>query len=149
LEEQVSHLAKRLTRESTRFSTEALPNPFLGLPEDSTLNPNSPNFKPKNWMKALFAIQSRDSDRYPQRTAGLAFRNLSVHGYGSPTDYQKDVANSILALGSLIRNVAGSGKQKIQILRNFDGLIQSGEMLVVLGRPGRYVILNGFSAAIY
>ncbi|GAD98247.1 ABC transporter [Paecilomyces variotii No. 5] len=137
LEQQVSQLARRLTRESTHYSTkEDLPNPFLDLPEDSTLNPHSPNFKPKNWMKALFAIQSRDPERYPRRTAGLAFKNLSVHGYGSPTDYQKDVANSVLALGSLVRNVAGSGKQKIQILRNFDGLIKSGEMLVVLGRPG-------------
>ncbi|KAJ9255969.1 putative ABC transporter [Paecilomyces variotii] len=137
LEQHISQLARRLTRESTRYSTkEDLPNPFLDVPEDSTLNPHSPNFKPKNWMKALFAIQSRDPERYPQRTAGLAFKNLSVHGYGSPTDYQKDVANSVLALGSLVRNIAGSGKQKIQILRNFDGLIKSGEMLVVLGRPG-------------
>lgn len=27
-------------------------------------------------------------------------------------------------------------KQKIQILRNVDGLVRSGEMLIVLGRPG-------------
>jgi ATP-binding cassette, subfamily G (WHITE), member 2, PDR len=27
-------------------------------------------------------------------------------------------------------------KHKIQILRDFDGLVESGEMLVVLGRPG-------------
>ena len=33
--------------------------------------------------------------------------------------------------------MTGTGKQKIQILRDFDGLVKSGEMLVVLGRPGR------------
>lgn len=29
--------------------------------------------------------------------------------------------------------------RKIQILREFDGLVKSGELLVVLGRPGRCV----------
>lgn len=28
-------------------------------------------------------------------------------------------------------------QQKIQILSDFDGLVNSGEMLLVLGRPGR------------
>lgn len=32
--------------------------------------------------------------------------------------------------------MTGRGKRKIQILRNFEGLVRSGEMLVVLGRPG-------------
>jgi ATP-binding cassette subfamily G (WHITE) protein 2 (PDR) len=56
-----------------------------------------------------------------------------VHGFGSPTDYQKDVANSVLQIGALFRSMTGTGKQKIQILRDFDGLVKSGEMLVVLG----------------
>jgi ABC-type multidrug transport system ATPase subunit len=34
--------------------------------------------------------------------------------------------------------MVGKGqKRRIDILRNFDGLVKSGEMLVVLGRPGR------------
>ena len=32
--------------------------------------------------------------------------------------------------------ITGRGKHKIQILRDFEGLARSGEMLVVLGRPG-------------
>ena len=32
--------------------------------------------------------------------------------------------------------LTGRGKTKIQILRDFEGLVHSGEMLVVLGRPG-------------
>lgn len=140
IEEEVGRLARQLTRQSTRYSaTGEVVNPFLGAEKDPTLDPNSEHFKPKNWMKALFAIQSRDPERYPQRTAGLAFKNLNVHGYGSPTDYQKDVANSILEIGTLFRYLTGTGKQKIRILRDFDGLINTGEMLLVLGRPGRYV----------
>ncbi|KAJ5091406.1 ABC multidrug transporter C [Penicillium alfredii] len=138
LEADVTRLAQQLTRESTHFSVSAgnTENTFTEAKDESTLNPHSPNFRAKNWMKNLLAITSRDPERYPQRQAGVSFRNLGVHGFGSPTDYQKDVLNSILQIGGLFRMLAGTGKQKIQILRNFDGLVKSGEMLVVLGRPG-------------
>lgn len=134
IESEVTDLARKLTRESTRWGEGE--NIFLQTKEDSTLNPHSPNFKARDWMKNLLAITSRDPERYPQRQAGVSFRNLSVHGYGSPTDYQKDVFNSVLQVGALFRMMTGTGKQKIQILRDFDGLVKSGEMLVVLGRPG-------------
>lgn len=141
VEGEITRLARDMTRNSTRISTDGrVENPFSETKEDPTLDPHSPDFKPKNWMKNLLAISSRDPERYPQRVAGISFRNLSVHGFGSPTDYQKDVANSVLEIGSLVRSMMGHGKQKIQILRNFDGLVKTGEMLVVLGRPGRYVM---------
>ncbi|KAL2852094.1 ABC-2 type transporter-domain-containing protein [Aspergillus pseudoustus] len=134
--EEITHLALSFSRQSTKYSTDNIENPFLDLSEESSLNPNCPNFKAKSWMKNLLALSSRDPERYPQRQAGVSFRNLTVHGFGSPTDYQKDVFNSVLQLGNLVRIFTGTGKQKIQILRNFDGLVKSGEMLVVLGRPG-------------
>ncbi|KAL3477459.1 ABC transporter Cdr4 [Aspergillus californicus] len=137
IEARVGDLARRLTRQSTRFSTkDDFQNPFVVGDPESTLNPNSPNFSPKQWMKVLLAIRSRDKERYPDRTAGVALKNLSVHGYGSPTDYQKDVLNSLLEAGTLIRKLMGMKMQRIQILREFDGLVKSGEMLLVLGRPG-------------
>ncbi|KAL4774475.1 ABC-2 type transporter-domain-containing protein [Aspergillus nidulans var. acristatus] len=135
-EEEVTRLAQQLTHQSTKYSTHNIENPFLEVGEDSTLNPHSPNFKAKNWMKNLLALSSRDPERYLPRQAGVSFTNLSVHGYGSPTDYQKDVFNSVLQIGGLVRSMMGHGKQKIEILRNFDGLVKAGEMLVVLGRPG-------------
>ncbi|PLB48341.1 pleiotropic drug resistance protein, ABC superfamily [Aspergillus steynii IBT 23096] len=134
-EEEIHRLARRLTRNSTRFSTTGLENPFIESKEDSTLNPHGPNFKSKHWMKNLLALSSRDP-AHRKREAGIAFRNLSVHGYGSPTDYQKDVFNAVFQVAALARAIAGSGKQKIQILQDFAGVVKSGEMLVVLGRPG-------------
>ncbi|CAG7975963.1 unnamed protein product [Penicillium salamii] len=139
VEVEVRSLARQLTRQSTRHSMAldvAEQNTFESVDKDSTLDPNSGNFKAKHWMKNFLAINSRHGDKDLKREAGLAFRNLSVHGFGSPTDYQKDVANSVLQVGALFRSMAGTGKQKIQILQNFDGLVKSGEMLVVLGRPG-------------
>jgi ATP-binding cassette subfamily G (WHITE) protein 2 (PDR) len=133
----VGQLARQLTRQSTRFSVNGtLNNPFTNGDSESTLNPNSPNFKVRDWMKMLLAIRSRNPDKYPDRTAGISFKNLNVHGFGSPTDYQKDVMNSVLELGTMVRRLAGLKLQKIQILRDFDGLVKSGETLVVLGKPG-------------
>ncbi|KAJ5520712.1 hypothetical protein N7463_001165 [Penicillium fimorum] len=133
----VGQLARQLTRQSTRFSVSgALDNPFTNGDSESTLNPKGPNFKARDWMKMLLAIRSRNPDKYPDRTAGISFQNLSVHGFGSPTDYQKDVLNSMLELGTMVRRLAGLKLQKIQILRDFDGLVKSGETLVVLGKPG-------------
>lgn len=134
MEARVGDLARQLTRQSSVKSH--LENPFTAGDPDSTVNPNSDNFKVRDWMKMLLAIRSRDPERYPDRTAGVAFKNLSVHGFGSPTDYQKDVLNSVLELGTIARRLVGLKMPKIQILDQFDGLVKSGEMLVVLGKPG-------------
>ncbi|PGH03298.1 hypothetical protein GX51_04168 [Blastomyces parvus] len=135
-DDDIKSFARQLTRQSTHISSLEPHNPFIALEKDGTLDPHSPNFNAKAWMKNLLALQSRDPERYPRRTAGFAFRNLNVHGFGLPTDYQKDVANAPLEIGNLFRAITGSGKHRIQILRNFTGLVNDGEMLVVLGRPG-------------
>lgn len=136
-DDDIRSLAKQLTRQSTHISSLEPHNPFIDLEKDGALDPASEHFSAKTWMKNLLALQSRDPERYPRRTAGFAFRNLNVHGFGKPTDYQKDVANAPLEIGNLFRAITGTGKHRIQILRNFTGLVNDGEMLVVLGRPGR------------
>jgi len=137
MEGEVEEMVRQLTRYSSRFSAHGS-NPFFEEGE-TTWNPDSPNFKVKDWIRALVAAQSRDPERFRPRTAGVAFKNLYVHGFGSPTDYQKDVFNSVLSLGGLARRIVGSGLQKIQILDDLSGVVRSGEMLLVLGRPGRQV----------
>lgn len=42
----------------------------------------------------------------------------------------------MLEVAGLFNKITGKGKRKIQILRDFEGLIRSGELLVVLGKPG-------------
>ncbi|EXJ82897.1 ATPase [Capronia epimyces CBS 606.96] len=130
--DRVKDLARQLTRSST-FSTTGV-NPFDTEP-DSILDPNSENFKPSAWIKALFKAQKED-DRFLARTAGVAFRDLSVHGFGAATDYQKSVGNVIFEVLGIARKLMKVGQQRIDILRNFDGLLLPGEMLVVLGPPG-------------
>ena len=135
---EIHHLARQVTAHSIRTAGGTdYPNPFLeGEDLDPQLNPSSGKFRPEAWVRTLIGIQSRDPERYPQRTAGVAYKNLNVHGFGSLTDYQKTFGNYPLSLGSLFNKVTGRGKRKIQILQDFEGIVESGEMLVVLGRPG-------------
>ncbi|KAJ7057894.1 ABC-2 type transporter-domain-containing protein [Mycena amicta] len=145
--ESLEHLPQTNLTESTATATasqhshtdpDKLINPFAGVDVDETLDPRSQKFDINAWLKSVMQIASRDPENFPARSAGVSFRNLNVHGVGSPTDYQKNVANIWLGmLGSVKGWVGmGTGKSKIQILRDFDGIVKSGELLVVLGRPG-------------
>lgn len=137
MEAQIEDMARQLTRHSTHFSTSHAVNPFFEESKESNLHPDSDSFRVKDWIRSLLAAQASDPERFRQRTAGVAFKNLRVHGFGSPTDYQKDVFNAILSIGGVVRKLVSSGMQKVQILHEFNGLVRSGEMLLVLGRPGR------------
>ncbi|XDG05108.1 hypothetical protein ABKA04_004723 [Annulohypoxylon sp. FPYF3050] len=68
---------------------------------------------------------------------GISFRDLECHGFTSSTTFQHTVISYALALPLFIaRFISNSPLGRVQILRDFDGLIQPGEMLLVLGRPG-------------
>jgi ATP-binding cassette subfamily G (WHITE) protein 2 (PDR) len=136
--EKVHKLARALTEHSIVGPEGHHINPFDNT-DNPLLDPTSDKFNYRAWTKNLLGLQSRDPERYPQRVAGIAYKNLSAHGYGEATDYQKTFGNYPLEAASLFKRLIGKRQQtKIQILRNFDGLVRSGEMLVVLGRPGRY-----------
>jgi hypothetical protein len=136
----VRNLARQIsyTSISSRRNAEPL-NPFQANNTDPQLDPISDKFSAKAWVKSMLTLQSRDPERYPLRTAGVSFTNLNVHGYGSPTDYQKTVGNIWFHYLGRFKRFIGVGKKltKIRILRDFEGLVKPGEMLVVLGRPGR------------
>jgi hypothetical protein len=97
----------------------------------------------------MLNLQARDPEKWKLRTAGFAFNDLNVYGFGSATDYQKSVGNVILEVVGLAKKLLGVGKQrKIDILQGLDGVVHDGEMLVVLGPPGRFVIRSQGSLSI-
>ncbi|KAJ7461173.1 ABC-2 type transporter-domain-containing protein [Mycena latifolia] len=152
-EQQVQALARSMSREESA-SVIHLPtlaqttsrmshhskyiNPFEDTGGDETLDPRSEKFDINAWLKSVMHIASRDPGNFPTRTAGVTFRNLNVHGFGSPTDYQTTIGNIWLGAFSTVKGWLGmgSGLHKIQILRDFDGVVKSGELVIVLGRPG-------------
>jgi ATPase subunit of ABC transporter with duplicated ATPase domains len=132
-EEEVHQLARQFTEQSN-YST-AGENPFAaeaGL----ALDPNGEHFNARAWCKAMLQMHTGDKQAQPLRTLGVAFSNLNVHGFGSDTDYQKSVGNVWLEAFSLASKALGQKQRKIQILQNMEGLVEAGEMLVVLGPPG-------------
>ncbi|VTT76298.1 unnamed protein product [Fusarium fujikuroi] len=132
--EPVLQLARTfsLTRTFSALSTNI--NPFLA--QDSRLDPKSPEFQPESWVKALLHAFSKDPSKHPRYTAGVSWRNLSVHGFSDPTEFQKDVFNIIWRSPLAALDWFAKRKQKVKIISDFDGLVKSGELLLVLGRPG-------------
>lgn len=126
-------VVQALARSYSRASGVGGDNPFLAGP-DSPLNPASENFSGKEWAKAIVELVSQDGGSF--RSAGVCFQNLNVHGFGESTDYQKDVANVWFSLAGWLGSFVTNNKQRIDILRQFDGIVRKGEMLVVLGPPG-------------
>nr|A0A1V0QSE4.1 RecName: Full=ABC-type transporter eriD; AltName: Full=Erinacine biosynthesis cluster protein D [Hericium erinaceus]ARE72241.1 ABC-transporter [Hericium erinaceus] len=136
---EVAALARSMTNasRSSVYSPEKPDgtNPFLGT-DDPRMDPLSGKFEPERWTKAILQLQSSDPEGYPHHTAAVSFSDLSVYGYGRPTDHQKTVGNYFLDIPGLARDILGRKGQRIDILRNFEGVIRESEMLVVLGRPG-------------
>lgn len=121
---EVLELARRFTSESEHHGS-----PFAA--EGSRLDPKSEKFRARDWAKSFYNLRY-NGDTSVARVAGVAFKGLNVWGTGSPTDFQSTVGNMILKLPSLF----GQGSQKIEILRDCEGLLLPGEQLCVLGPPG-------------
>ncbi|KZW03209.1 hypothetical protein EXIGLDRAFT_803466 [Exidia glandulosa HHB12029] len=136
-EEQIQHLARQITRQSLLAGGQGF-SPFDSHSKDTELDPNSAHFNFRAWISTLVNCSARNEGGHTVRTDGVSFRNLGVHGFGKPTDFQKDVVSVLVSAYETILSAVGfrRGVHKIQILRNFDGLVRGGEMLLVLGRPG-------------
>jgi hypothetical protein len=134
-EQEVRGLARKLTKHSSYYEDPEEINPF-NAPEGSRYDPTSPNFNAKAWVRRTMDFHRRDPKAGPLRTAGIAFRNLNVFGYGTATDYQKSVGNILLEGYGIVQKMLGKGQRRIDILRGFEGIVNPGEMLVVLGPPG-------------
>jgi ATP-binding cassette, subfamily G (WHITE), member 2, PDR len=78
-----------------------------------------------------------DPARGRKRSAGIAYRNLNVYGFGTTTDYQKTFATYPFVCFNMLAKLFGRQKKsRIDILQDFEGVVESGEMLMVLGKPG-------------
>ena len=132
----VHALARKYTEQSHAAGDAPGPSIFdiASKDEDSPLNPNGPNFSAMAWAKAVAETVAGEGHSF--RTAGVAYQHLNVFGFGSPTDYQKDFLNVWLEVVGAVRGLFGNAKRRIDILRDFDGVVHKGEMLVVLGPPG-------------
>lgn len=132
----VQDLARQYTRRSEMERPGSSQHLFQTEDANSPLNPHSTKFSARAWARAVAELARHEGAGF--RKAGICFENMNVFGYGNETDYQKDVGNVWLGLPGLVRRFTSptGGQRRIDILRSFDGLVEPGEMLVVLGPPG-------------
>lgn len=102
--------------------------------DDPQLDPNSPKFDLNKWIR--MSMRLLDQDEIKVKRAGILFKNLNISGSGSALNLQKNVGSFFMAPFRLNEYFNFGSKPQKQILRNFDGVLKTGEMLVVLGRPG-------------
>ena len=103
------------------MAAEDVGNQELGLP----------SFGPNNEQQSTIHKPSR------RKLMGAAYRNLNVYGFGSETDYQKTFINyPLMYFGRFHSFLTRRPERRIDILQDVDGLNNSGELLLVLGRPG-------------
>lgn len=134
--------AQELRRLATTFSqksgaggqTNALSQAISFSDDDPALSPHNKEFDPAKWVQHMVRQVEANGLR-PART-GIMYNNLTVSGTGDAVQLQQTVA-SVLA-GPLRPDKFFSFGKKApkKILNKFDGVLGSGELLIVLGRPG-------------
>lgn len=132
IDRRLTNLVRKLSAQSQQSHHSYL----FSADENSSLNPQGPSFDARKWARAFYNARYSQDNGHTPRVAGVAFKNLNVFGYGSPVDYQMSVGNALLKVPTMIRQALGGGKQRVDILREVEGLVLPGEQLCVLGPPG-------------
>ena len=102
--------------------------------DDPRTDPDKPEFDIYIWARAF--IKAQDEGGIKATRPGFTFKALSVSGSGAALSLQADVTSVFMAPFRLNEIFSIGHKAPRKILRDFNGVVKSGEMLVVLGRPG-------------
>ncbi|KAL1305766.1 hypothetical protein AAFC00_003937 [Neodothiora populina] len=104
----------------------------LALPEGvPALDPTNKQFDLYKWARRF--IHEFDQEGLRAVRSGVVFKQLSVSGSGAALQLQQTVFSMLL---EPFRNLSFKSRPHKKILSKFDGFLGSGELLIVLGRPG-------------
>ncbi|KAK5185792.1 GTPase-activating protein [Exophiala sp. CCFEE 6388] len=101
-------------------------------PEAPEFDPSHPSFNFVLWLRKLTQLLEQQGHRLQR--SGFTFRDLNVSGKGAALVLQNTVG-SMFMQPFRFREAFAHPQEKL-ILRNFSGHANSGELLIVLGRPG-------------
>ncbi|KAL4925873.1 ABC-2 type transporter-domain-containing protein [Aspergillus undulatus] len=102
--------------------------------EDPAFDPTNDQFDHYKWARKMMKLIDKEGFPRPPST-GISFRNLNVSGSGSALQYQNTVA-SLFTAPLRLNELFFNRSPERHILHDFNGLMKSGELLIVLGRPG-------------
>ncbi|KAL4919817.1 CDR ABC transporter-domain-containing protein [Aspergillus aurantiobrunneus] len=95
------------------------------------------SFDAKKWVRAFYNNKTEALGGRPPNSAGLAFKDLNVFGQMAVAEHQRTVEDFIYGIFDLTRSFFRSAKkQRVDVLQDLEGVMESGEMLCVLGPPG-------------
>lgn len=135
--EKLSRIASNFPRRGTADLGLERKDTIAGLElGDSVFDPTSDQFSHYKWARMM--LKRMDTEGVPRRkSTGVVWENLNISGSGSALQYQNNVGSVLLAPFRAREYVSfGKCAEQKHILRNFDGVLRSGELLLVLGRPG-------------
>lgn len=130
-----------LVRTLSRLSSQGGPpvNPILDEEIDPRLDPNSDSFSSEFWIKNMRKMTYSDPDYFKPSSLSVIYKNLRCYGHAVGSDYQPTFGNSPLkgltqAIRKFDKNYQKSNE--FDILKSMDGIVPTGKLTVVLGRPG-------------
>ncbi|EEA27208.1 ABC multidrug transporter, putative [Talaromyces marneffei ATCC 18224] len=103
--------------------------------EDPRIDPRDEKFDAYLWSRKRLRLIQQQGVEFPR--ASVTFKNVNVSGSGEALQLQETVGSILTAPlrpGKFFS--FAKKKERKAILRNFDGVIKGGELLMVLGRPG-------------
>ncbi|KAF6803584.1 ABC multidrug transporter [Colletotrichum musicola] len=101
---------------------------------DPALDPSSKSFDLSKWLQHFMGEMQNEGIQL--KNAGVAYKDLNVAGTGDALQLQQTVGSFLQAPLRIGEHLSFGKKEPKRILNNFDGLLNSGELLIVLGRPG-------------
>ncbi|KAJ5692401.1 CDR ABC transporter [Penicillium macrosclerotiorum] len=129
----VETLTRIATQQSRRQST--VTHRLASIAEqDPALNPQGPNFDLRKWLIAAMNDVGRDRTR--GQGMGIVFKQLNVYGSGAALQFQETVSSLLTAPLRLPQVFREAHSPRRRILKDFNGVLKRGELLLVLGRPG-------------
>ncbi|KGO61449.1 CDR ABC transporter [Penicillium expansum] len=132
----VETLTRIATQRSRRQSTLGTSDNLAVLAQqDPSLDPQSGKFDLQKWLKAAFNDLNRDGD-HSGHSSDVIFKQLNVYGSGAALQFQDTVTSTLTAPFRLPQIIRESHSPQRRILKDFNGLLKNGELLLVLGRPG-------------
>lgn len=134
-QDDVKTLTKIATQRSRRQSIPGTTDALAVLAQqDPSLDPQSGKFDLQKWLQAACNDISRDGRS--GHTSDVVFKNLNVYGTGAALQFQDTVTSTLTAPFRLPQIIRQSHSPQRRILKDFNGILKSGELLLVLGRPG-------------
>lgn len=102
--------------------------------DDPALDPSAKEFDLRKYLTKVLRDFSREGIEASH--AGIVFKDLTISGSGAALQFQSTVA-SMMSLPSQVKDLWRERNSPAkQILHDFNGTLKSGELLLVLGRPG-------------